>query len=109
VQLRSERDLPGERDGVYLPMVQCSQCRTTGWLSRLVQGSSKLSTKLDEIYNTWFSRRPGGGALLRGAAALAVPCGGGEAAGVRGCGNVQQGKEAPVSPADTRNCCRCSG
>jgi DEAD/DEAH box helicase domain-containing protein len=24
----------------------------------LVQGSSKLSTKLDEIYNTWFSRRP---------------------------------------------------
>ena len=58
VQLRSERDLPGERDGVYLPMVQCSQCRTTGWLSRLVQGSNKLSTNLDEIYNTWFSRRP---------------------------------------------------
>ncbi|MFZ1364623.1 MAG: DEAD/DEAH box helicase [Brachymonas denitrificans] len=58
ISLRSERDLPGERDGVYLPMVQCSQCRTTGWLSRLVQGSSKLSTKLDEIYNTWFSRRP---------------------------------------------------
>ncbi|WP_261546417.1 DEAD/DEAH box helicase [Burkholderia multivorans] len=58
VKLRSERDLPGERDGVYLPMVQCSQCRTTGWLSRLVQGSSRLSVKLDEIYNTWFARRP---------------------------------------------------
>ncbi|WP_175770185.1 DEAD/DEAH box helicase [Burkholderia anthina] len=58
IQLRSERDLPGERDGVYLPMVQCSQCRTTGWLSRLVQGSSRLSVKLDEIYNTWFARRP---------------------------------------------------
>lgn len=58
VRLRSERDLPGERDGVYLPMVQCSQCRTTGWLSRLVPGSNKLSTQLDEIYNTWFSRRP---------------------------------------------------
>ncbi|MDN3918725.1 DEAD/DEAH box helicase [Roseateles violae] len=57
-RLRSERDLPGERDGVYLPMIQCNQCRTTGWLSRLVQGSSKVSTKLDEIYNTWFSRRP---------------------------------------------------
>lgn len=56
--LRSERDLPGERDGVYLPMVQCNQCRTTGWLSRLVQGSSKVSNQLDEIYNTWFSRRP---------------------------------------------------
>jgi DEAD/DEAH box helicase domain-containing protein len=58
VKLRSERDLPVARDGVYLPMVQCSQCRTTGWLSRLVQGTSKLSAQLDEIYNTWFSRRP---------------------------------------------------
>lgn len=58
IRLRSERDLPGERDGVYLPLVQCSQCRTTGWLSRLVQGSSKLSVRLEEIYNTWFSRRP---------------------------------------------------
>lgn len=58
VVLRSERDLPAERDGVYLPMVQCSQCRTTGWISRLVQGTNKLSTKLDEIYNTWFSARP---------------------------------------------------
>lgn len=58
VRLRSERDLPGERDGVYLPMVQCNQCRTTGWISRLVQGSSKLSTQLDEIYNTWFAKRP---------------------------------------------------
>ncbi|EIN00452.1 DEAD/DEAH box helicase [Paraburkholderia hospita] len=58
IRLRSERDLPGERDGVYLPMVQCNQCRTTGWLSRLVQGSSRLSVQLDEIYNTWFARRP---------------------------------------------------
>ncbi|WP_322996266.1 DEAD/DEAH box helicase [Castellaniella sp.] len=58
VVLRSERDLPSQRDGVYLPMVQCSQCRTTGWISRLVQGTNKLSTKLDEIYNTWFSGRP---------------------------------------------------
>lgn len=58
VKFRSERDLPGERDGVYLPLVQCSQCRTTGWISRLVQGSSKVSTQLDEIYNTWFAKRP---------------------------------------------------
>lgn len=58
VKFRSDKDLPGERDGVYLPLVQCSQCRTTGWISRLVQGSSKLSTKLDEVYNTWFAKRP---------------------------------------------------
>jgi DEAD/DEAH box helicase domain-containing protein len=56
--LRSERDLPVTRDGVYLPMVQCNQCRTTGWISRLVPGTSRLSTQLDEIYNTWFRRGP---------------------------------------------------
>lgn len=58
VQLRSERDLPSTRDGIYLPLIQCTQCRTTGWLSRMVNGSPKLSTKLDEVYNTWFARRP---------------------------------------------------
>lgn len=91
VRLRSERDLPGERDGVYLPMVQCSQCRTTGWLSRLVQGSSKLSTKLDEIYNTWFSRRPEAARLY-----AAKSLGRSHVQGVHqyacvACGNVQAG------------------
>ena len=91
VRLRSERDLPGERDGVYLPMVQCSQCRTTGWLSRLVQGSSKLSTQLDEIYNTWFSRRPEA-ARLYAASSIGRP----QVDGVNqhvcvACGNVQPG------------------
>lgn len=94
VRLRSERDLPGERDGVYLPMVQCSQCRTTGWLSRLVQGSRKLSTNLDEIYNTWFARRPEA-ARLYAAASL----GRSHVQGINqfvcvACGNVQAGDGA---------------
>lgn len=58
VRLRSSADVAANPDGVYLPMIQCSECHTTGWLSRLVQGSSKLSTQLDEIYNTWFAGRP---------------------------------------------------
>jgi DEAD/DEAH box helicase domain-containing protein len=58
VKLRSSADVPANPDGVYLPLIQCTACRTTGWLSRLVQSSSKLSTKLDEIYNTWFAARP---------------------------------------------------
>lgn len=58
VRLRSSADVAANPDGVYLPMVQCSECHTTGWLSRLVQGSSRLSTKLDEIYNCWFAGRP---------------------------------------------------
>jgi DEAD/DEAH box helicase domain-containing protein len=91
VHFRSERDLPGERDGVYLPMVQCSQCRTTGWLSRLVQGSAKLSTQLDEIYNTWFSRQPEA-ARLYAAQSVGRP----HVEGLHqlvcvACGNVQHG------------------
>jgi DEAD/DEAH box helicase domain-containing protein len=58
VNLRSSADIPANPDGVYLPLIQCTACRTTGWLSRLVQSSSKLSTQLDEIYNTWFASRP---------------------------------------------------
>lgn len=58
VRLRSSADIPVNPDGVYLPLIQCTACRTTGWLSRMVQSSSKLSTKLDEIYNTWFAARP---------------------------------------------------
>ncbi|WP_425259796.1 DEAD/DEAH box helicase [Rubrivivax sp. RP6-9] len=99
VRLRSERDLPGERDGVYLPMVQCSQCRTTGWLSRLVQGSNKLSTQLDEIYNTWFSRRPEA-ARLYAATSVGRP----HVDGVHqhvcvACGNVQPGDAACLACA----------
>jgi DEAD/DEAH box helicase domain-containing protein len=58
VKLRSSADIPATPDGIYLPLIQCTACRTTGWLSRLVKTSSKLSTKLDEIYNTWFAARP---------------------------------------------------
>ena len=58
VRLRSSADVAANPDGIYLPMIQCSECHTTGWLSRMVQGSNRLSTKLDEIYNCWFSGRP---------------------------------------------------
>jgi DEAD/DEAH box helicase domain-containing protein len=99
VQLRSERDLPGERDGVYLPLVQCSQCRTTGWLSRLVQGSNKLSTQLDEIYNTWFSRRPEA-ARLYAAQSIAHSHVDGIIQNVCiACGNVQPGEGACLACA----------
>jgi DEAD/DEAH box helicase domain-containing protein len=95
VQLRSERDLPADRDGVYLPMVQCSQCRTTGWLSRLAQGSSKLSGQLDEIYNTWFSRRPESARLYAQASVGARPLVGGvEQRGCLACGNLQHKDDA---------------
>ena len=57
VELRPDKDLKARPDGLYLPLIQCSECHTTGWLSRLAPASHKLSTRLDEIYNTWFSGR----------------------------------------------------
>ena len=94
VKLRSERDLPGERDGVYLPMVQCRQCRTTGWISRKVETSSKLSTNLEVVYNTWFARAPEA-THFYSMRSIGRPL----AEGIEehvcvSCGNVQQGKEA---------------
>ena len=58
VDMRADADLAAAPGGLYLPLVQCSECHTTGWLSRLAPGSSKVSTKRDEIYSTWFARRP---------------------------------------------------
>jgi DEAD/DEAH box helicase domain-containing protein len=54
-QLRSSADLKSHPDGLHLPVIQCTQCRTTGWLSRIPHQASKVSQFLDEIYNTWFS------------------------------------------------------
>lgn len=99
VHLRSERDLPSERDGVYLPLVQCSQCRTTGWLSRLVQGSSKLSTQLDEIYNTWFSRRPEATRIYAASSVGRTDVDGIHQYACVACGNVQSGDGACLACA----------
>ncbi|MCX6019367.1 MAG: DEAD/DEAH box helicase [Chloroflexi bacterium] len=57
VRLVSETDLPADRDGLYLPLVQCSQCRTTGWISRVPTDGQRLSSSLEEIYGSWFGRR----------------------------------------------------
>ncbi|NMQ26322.1 DEAD/DEAH box helicase [Candidatus Accumulibacter phosphatis] len=58
IELRAESDVKREPGKLYLPLLQCADCHTTGWLSRLPSGQSRLSTDLDEIYNTWFSGQP---------------------------------------------------
>jgi len=35
VVLRADKDLKARPEGLYLPLIQCSECHTTGWLSRL--------------------------------------------------------------------------
>lgn len=93
VTLRSSADIPGNPEGIYLPLVQCTECRTTGWLSRLVASSNKLSNKLDEIYNTWFARRPESARLYATASVKRPQVEGINQWACVVCGNLQQGKE----------------
>ena len=57
IKLRPHADLKAKPDGLYLPLVQCSECHTTGWLGKLPAGSNKLVNDLDQIYNAWFGHR----------------------------------------------------
>jgi len=91
VRLRSAADVAANPDGVYLPLVQCSECHTTGWLSRLVQGSNKLSTQLDEIYNTWFAGRPEATRLYAATSVKRPQVEGVLQYACVACGNLQQG------------------
>lgn len=90
VRLRSAADVAANPDGVYLPMIQCSECHTTGWLSRMVQGSNRLSTKLDEIYNCWFSGRPEATRLYAAQSVKRAQVDGVVQHACVACGNLQQ-------------------
>ena len=58
IELQSSANVRPDSPKLHLPLLQCPDCHTTGWLSRLPNGPSKVSTDLDEIYNTWFSAQP---------------------------------------------------
>jgi DEAD/DEAH box helicase domain-containing protein len=40
IELRAESDVRREPGKLYLPLLQCADCHTTGWLSRLPNGQS---------------------------------------------------------------------
>lgn len=58
IELRADSDVKREPGKLYLPLVQCIDCHTTGWLGRLPNGQTKLTSDLDQIYNTWFAHQP---------------------------------------------------
>jgi DEAD/DEAH box helicase domain-containing protein len=58
LQLVSANDLKREEGRLHLPLIQCTECHCTGWLSRLPAQQSQLSRDLDAIYNTWFGDHP---------------------------------------------------
>jgi len=55
IELASANDVPAQDGHIHLPLVQCTDCHCTGWLSRLPSGQSLLSKDLDLIYSSWFS------------------------------------------------------
>ncbi|CAI06266.1 helicase (putative RNA helicase),fragment [Aromatoleum aromaticum EbN1] len=55
IELVPDSSVKRQAGKLYLPLVQCADCHTTGWLGRKPNGQTVISTDLDEIYNTWFS------------------------------------------------------
>ena len=58
IDLRSASDVRREPGKLNLPLIQCTDCHTTGWLSRMPEGQAVISQDLDEIYNSWFAGQP---------------------------------------------------
>ena len=58
IELVSANDLKPEEGRIHLPLVQCTECHSSGWLSRLPAQQMQLSRELETIYNTWFGDQP---------------------------------------------------
>jgi len=55
VHLQFADDLKKDNQHIFLPLVQCSECQTTAWLTRINEGKSQVETDLRSIYNGFFS------------------------------------------------------
>ena len=55
VQLLPEVELPTNPQSLYLPLIQCSECHTSGWLSQKPAAENSITPELDKIYSAWFS------------------------------------------------------
>ncbi|MEI7773514.1 MAG: Zn-binding domain-containing protein [Verrucomicrobiota bacterium] len=58
IELISANDVRPQEGRLHLPLVQCTDCHCTGWLSRQAAGQSLLSRDLDLIYSSWFASQP---------------------------------------------------
>lgn len=91
IELRADSDVKREPGKLYLPLLQCADCHTTGWLSRLSNGQTKLSTNLDEIYNTWFAKQPESLRLYSRVGLIRPLCDGVAQRVCTQCGHLQSG------------------
>ena len=58
IELISANDVRPQEGRLHLPLVQCTDCHCSGWLSHLPAGQSLLSRDLDLIYSSWFASQP---------------------------------------------------
>ena len=58
IELISSSDVRPQEGRLHLPLVQCTDCHCSGWLSRMPAGQSFLSRDLDLIYGSWFGSQP---------------------------------------------------
>ena len=96
--LHSADDLADRSGKIFLPLVQCSECRTAGWLTRIAPADHQIDLRLQGIYDAFFNRRADV-ALLYPAADLSGTAAKGYTVHVcGGCGHVQS------TPAACQNC-----
>ena len=55
-RLRHSDDLGPDEPAVYLPLVQCNQCRVTGWGAVLNSANDRVQQDLRVFYNHFFDR-----------------------------------------------------
>ncbi|BCG47908.1 Helicase, C-terminal:Type III restriction enzyme, res subunit:DEAD/DEAH box helicase, N-terminal [Citrifermentans bremense] len=58
IELASEASVLSQQERLRLPIVQCRQCRTTGWLTLKAPQESRVQSSLEKIYAGFFSRNP---------------------------------------------------
>lgn len=56
VSLQFSDDLKKDDKQIYLPLVQCSECHNTAWLTRTHEGKSQVDTDLRSVYNGFFGQ-----------------------------------------------------
>ena len=55
--LVSADDLKADKGTIHLPLVQCSDCLSSGWLTRLPAGTQVIDRSTKSIYDAFFNRR----------------------------------------------------
>jgi DEAD/DEAH box helicase domain-containing protein len=56
--LRAAADLRATAERLHLPLVQCIECHTTGWLALKPNTATRVESSLEAIYNAWFRWSP---------------------------------------------------